>query len=53
VGDAVFPFIFNTEFSKKKIKNHSFKLLTVFTFEILASRSSKLDTVLIDFVKHF
>jgi hypothetical protein len=50
--DPVFPFYFLDLFIKMKyLENYSFKLRTVFTFKILASRSLKVGPMLLDFIK--
>ena len=51
---AFFPFIFkNRNLKTKYLKNRPFKWRTVFNFELLASRSSKLDPILICFDELF
>jgi hypothetical protein len=51
---SLLPFIFQNRILKSKyLDNRLFKLRTVFIFEILVSRSSKLDPTLINFMKLF
>ena len=50
----LFPFYFSKlNFKNKYLENRSFKWRIVFTFELLASRSSKLDPILICFDELF